>query len=151
MPPIPATLGLGHAGPWPEVRPAADIARLGKALAEAAQHHDLIVCDLWFGDHLGHLGQDPTPPDVLRAGRAYLERVDALLLGLMEAGAKVALTSDHGNLENLRVKAHTAARVPFAGQAMGLTDATDVVQGGRALRSALCLPLEADSDAKRED
>ncbi|GAA5514163.1 hypothetical protein Dcar01_02916 [Deinococcus carri] len=134
VPSVPATLGLGYAEPWPPQTPRAEVARLGEALAGAAREHDLIVCDLWFGDHLGHRGRTPTPPEVLRAGRAYLERADALLTGLLHAGARVVLGSDHGNLEDLRVKGHTLARVPFAGAGVDLGTPGDVAEAGQVIR-----------------
>ncbi|EYB69016.1 metalloprotein [Deinococcus phoenicis] len=149
VPPVPATLGLGYADPWPEQTPLTEVTRLGTALALAARTHDLIVCDLWFGDHLGHRGRTPTPPPVLRAGRAYLERVDALLTGLLDAGARVVLSSDHGNLEDLRVKAHTLARVPFAGVGLALGTPRTVVEGGQAIAAAFGLKLDLGSDAKK--
>lgn len=148
VPPVPATLGLGYAAPWPSQTPLDTLARLGEALAEAARDHDLIVGDLWFGDFLGHRGRDPTAPEVQAAGRAYLTRVDALLGGLLERGARLALTSDHGNLENLRVKAHTLARVPFAGAGVDLGTARTVVEGGQQLAGWFGLPPERDSSGK---
>ncbi|GMA15612.1 metalloenzyme domain protein [Deinococcus metallilatus] len=146
LPPVPATLGLGYAEPWPEQTPLSEVARLGEALAGAAREQDLIVCDLWFGDHLGHRGRDLAPPDILRAGRAYLERVDALLSGLLNAGAPVVLSSDHGNLEDLRVKAHTLARVPFAGAGVDLGTPGNVVEGGRVIASWFGLPQNRVND-----
>jgi hypothetical protein len=148
VPPVSATLGLGYASPWPAQTPLADLTRLGEGLAAAARAHDLIVCDLWFGDPLGHLGRDPTPPGVLEAGRAYLTRVDALLAGLLEAGARVALSSDHGNLETLRVKAHTLARVPFAGVGVEPGAARNVAEGGQIIAGWFGLSSERDGDAK---
>ncbi|BDP40091.1 hypothetical protein DAETH_00600 [Deinococcus aetherius] len=136
VPPVPATLGLGYAEPWLEVMPPGEIGRLGEELARTSEEYDLLACDLWFGDFLGHRGRTPTPPDVLRAGRAYLARVDALLSGLLEAGTWVVLTSDHGNLENLGVKAHTLARVPFAafgGPPAGANPPRDIMDGGRRI------------------
>jgi len=140
VPLLPATLGLSHAEPWAPTRPLDELARLGTALAGAARDHDLLAADLWFGDHLGHRGQEATPPAVMQAGRAYLERIDALLAGLLDAGARVVLSSDHGNLENLRVKAHTIGRVPFAGSRVDLGAPTNVVEGGQRLTSWLGLP-----------
>jgi len=148
VPGIPATLGLGYAPPWPPQTPLVDLPRLGEELAAATRDHDLIVCDLWFGDHLGHRGRTPTPLEVLEAARAYLSRVDALLTGLLEAGARVVLTSDHGNLEDLRVKAHTPARVPFAGVGVDLGAARDVVEGGQVLAEWFGLLPERDSSVK---
>lgn len=144
LPLIPATLGLSYAEPWTPVRGLPELARLGEALGRAAQGADLLVADLWFGDLLGHRGRVPTPPEVLAAGRAYLARVDALLEGTLHAGARVVLGSDHGNLEDLNVKAHTLARVPFAGAGVDLGGATDIVQAGRTLAAGLGLaPLGA--------
>lgn len=140
LPLIPVTLGLSYAEPWRPVRGLPELAHLGEALGRAAQDADLLVADLWFGDLLGHRGRVPTPPEVLTAGRAYLARVDALLGGLLHVGARVVLGSDHGNLENLNVKAHTLARVPFAGAGVDLRGAGDIVQAGQALAAELGLP-----------
>ncbi|MFC5848495.1 metalloenzyme domain protein [Deinococcus petrolearius] len=144
LPLIPATLGLSYAEPWTPVRDLAELSRLGEALGRAAAGYDLLVADLWFGDLLGHRGRLPTSPDVRAAGRAYLARVDALLGGVVQAGAPVVLGSDHGNLENLEIKAHTLARVPFAGAGVDLGGATDIVQAGRRLAGNFgLLPLPA--------
>jgi hypothetical protein len=140
FPLIPATLGLSYAEPWTPVRDLAELSRLGEALGLAAHGADLLVADLWFGDLLGHRGRVPTPPEVMAAGRAYLARVDALLEGVLQTGARAVLGSDHGNLENLNVKAHTLARVPFAGVGIELRDAGDIVQAGRALADGFGLP-----------
>ena len=115
------------------MEPLDAIIRLGSSLAEAARTHDLVAADLWFSDLLGHEGTEPVPGDALTAGRAYLARVDALLTGLLDAGARVALSSDHGNLENLSVKSHTQARVPFTGTGVNLGSPADVVGGGRVI------------------
>lgn len=148
VPPVPATLGLHHADPWPEQFPVAVLARLGEALAGAARSHDLIACDLWLGDHLGHRGRSPTPPEVLRAGQAYLQRVDVLLEGLLHAGAAVVLSSDHGNLENLEVKGHTLARVPFAGAGVALGTPGTVVEGGQQVARWFSLPPDSGESAQ---
>lgn len=140
VPLVPATLGLGFQAPWaPESLSLEDVERLGVRLARAARDWDLLVLDLWFSDLLGHAGRDPVPPGVRTAARAYLSRVDALLRGLLDGGAVVALSSDHGNMENLRVKAHTVARVPLAASG-GIGGPTDVVQGGQWLAGWAGLP-----------
>lgn len=148
VPPVSPTLGLGYAAPWPEQTSPAEVARLGTALARAACTYDLLVCDLWFGDHLGHLGREPLPVAVWQAAAAYLTRVDALLTGLLDAGARVVLSSDHGNLENLRVKAHTVARVPLAGVGVRLGSPLNVVQGGQLLAGWLGLPENGSTSAE---
>ncbi|WP_104991798.1 metalloenzyme domain protein [Deinococcus sp. NW-56] len=144
VPPVSPTLGLGYAAPWPEQTPLADLSQLGERLARAARTHDLIAADLWLSDLLGHRGRVPVPADALAAGRAYLRRVDALLAGLLEGGARVIVSSDHGNLENLAVKGHTLARVPFAGAGLPLPPARDIVTGGRII--ARWLGFQAGSD-----
>lgn len=128
-----ASLGLGYAAPWPAQDSEDDLRRQGQVIAAAAREYDLLVADLWLSDLLGHQGREPVPPDALRAGRAYLRRLDALLLGLLDGGVRVFLSSDHGNLEDLRVKTHTRARVPFAGSGVDLGEARDIVDGGRQI------------------
>ncbi|MCD0167102.1 metalloenzyme domain protein, partial [Deinococcus sp. 12RED42] len=76
----------------------------------------------------------------LTAGRTYLRRVDALLAGLLDAGARVVVSSDHGNLEDLGVKGHTRARVPFAGSGVNLGAPVNVVEAGRVLAGWFGLP-----------
>ncbi|WP_221091027.1 metalloenzyme domain protein [Deinococcus aquaedulcis] len=139
VPLLGATLGLAYTGPWTEEGALDEIARHGEALGRAAAHVDLLTADLWFSDLLGHQGGPEAGPEVWAAGRAYLRRVDALLWGALQAGARVVLSSDHGNLENLRVKSHTAARVPFFGVGLTLAPATTIVDGGQALAAALGL------------
>ena len=134
VPPLGATLGLNYREPFGPVQSLVEISHLGRELAGAAHGHDLIVADLWFGDLLGHLGRVEGPPaDARAAAFAYLARVDALLLGLLDAGVQVVISSDHGNLENLNTKSHTVARVPFAGSAVDLGVATTVVEAGQVI------------------
>ncbi|WP_425145467.1 metalloenzyme domain protein [Deinococcus sp.] len=131
--PLSPTLGLHYLAPWTPQDSLDNWHRQGAALA-ALEGHDLLVFDAWFSDHLGHEGQDPTPPELLRAGREYLRRLDALLEGLLHGGAAVVLSSDHGNFEDLSVKGHTLARVPFAAAGRAVGAARDVVEGGRVIR-----------------
>lgn len=140
-PPLPLvspTLGLRHAHPWEAARSEGDIAREGEALALAAAGFDLVVCDLWLSDLLGHRGGGPQAGAALRAGRAYLGRVDALLAGLLAGGAAVLVTSDHGNLEDLGTKTHTLARVPLAGT-VPLPPGDDIAAVGAGLPGLLGL------------
>lgn len=141
VPPLGATLGLGYREPFAAAHGLAEVSRLGRELARAAHAHDLIVADLWFGDLLGHLGRgEGAAAEAHAAAFAYLARVDALLLGLLDAGARVVVGSDHGNLENLNTKSHTVARVPFAGVGVDLGAATDVVEAGRVIAGWFDLP-----------
>lgn len=133
VPLVRASLGLNYQRPWTPVQDVSELQRLGEKLAVSAQEHDLLVADLWFSDLIGHEGRNPTPPDVRQAGLAWLRRLDALVAGLLGAGARVVVSSDHGNLEDLTVKAHTLARVPFAGSGVKLGGAGDVVQAGATI------------------
>ncbi len=143
VPALEPGLGLAYSSPWTPTGPEENILRLGEALAGALGAYDLLVADLWLGDLLGHQGREGAPPEVRIAGRAYLRRVDRLLTGAVQAGARVVLSSDHGNLENLNVKSHTLARVPLG--AVGLPPlphppVADIVQGGEQVGRWLGLP-----------
>lgn len=133
IPLLRASLGLNYQEPWTPFQTLPEVIAAGEALAKAAKNWDLIVCDLWLSDLLGHEGRNPVPPAVQSAAFAYLARLDALLYGLLEQGAKVVISSDHGNLENLKVKSHTLARVPFAGAGIPLGSPTNVVEAGQQL------------------
>ena len=140
VPALGAGLGLAYSAPWTATEPEEEMTRLGERLAGALGEYDLLVADLWLGDLLGHQGRAGVAPEVLTAGRAYLRRVDRLLTGAAQAGARVILSSDHGNLENLGVKAHTLARVPFSAVGLPLSSLADIVQGGEQVGRWLGLP-----------
>lgn len=75
----------------------------GRNLARIAAAHDLTLFAHYATDHIGHTGE-------LAAGVAAIEQVDQFVGGLLEtapADLTVALVSDHGNLEDVRV-GHTA-------------------------------------------
>lgn len=133
MPLVRASLGLNFQAPWTPSISIQEVARSAEALALKARDFDLVVADLWFSDLLGHAGRDPTPPDVLHAGFEWMRRLDAFLTTLLDAEARVVITSDHGNFEDLTVKAHTLARVPFAGAGVKLHAPGNVVQGGQVI------------------
>ena len=90
--------------------------RAGRLLAELASGFDLTWFDFWPSDYAGH--KQDMPQSV-----SLLERFDAVLAGLVEAWRGVegliAITSDHGNLEDLGQRNHTRNPVPglFIGQA----------------------------------
>ncbi|PYE51858.1 metalloenzyme domain protein [Deinococcus yavapaiensis] len=136
FPLVPPTLGLDFEAPWRPSNLLDDVRREGERVALASGEADLLILDLWFSDLLGHAGR-PVPNEALdAAGRAYLGRLDAFLSGLLSKGASVVLSSDHGNFENLRVKTHTLARVPFA-STRSLPACHDIVDGGRAVAALL--------------
>ena len=139
LPLVRASLGLNYASPWEPFAGIEEQLGLGREIARAAHEWDALVMDLWFSDLLGHEGRTEPRPEVHAAARAYLKRVDALLTGLLDAGARVILSSDHGNMEDLTVKSHTLARVPFAGWGVSVGQAGNVVEGGQQVAVMLGL------------
>ncbi|MDP2974702.1 MAG: hypothetical protein Q8N45_00680 [Anaerolineales bacterium] len=65
--------------------------------------------EYWPSDYAGH-GQD------MNATVGLLTALDAVLGGLLEAwddnGGLILITSDHGNMEDLSTRRHTANPVP---------------------------------------
>lgn len=142
---VPPTLGLGFAPPYTPTRTPDDLRRLGEQIGRQADRADLLMLDLWFSDLLGH-GGGPGDRDVLHAAaRAYLARLDAFVEGLLGTGARIVVTSDHGNFEDLSVKTHTFARVPFAAHGVTLPAVTDLAAGGRAIADLLGVGLSEPS------
>lgn len=82
--------------------------RSGRVLVKLARAHRFTFLDVWLTDRYGH-ARDQV------AARALLERFDAMLAVVLEfaPGLTVIVTSDHGNLEDARVKGHTNNDVPL--------------------------------------
>ncbi|MFN8381377.1 MAG: hypothetical protein U0V02_05525 [Anaerolineales bacterium] len=82
----------------------------GKKLGELASQYDFSFFEYWASDYAGHK-QDM--PWAIR----QLEIFDSVLKGLLEAWQTeeglIVLTSDHGNMEDLSTRKHTAANVPL--------------------------------------
>ena len=82
----------------------------GRKLAELASQYDFSFFEYWASDYAGH------KQDMDWAIR-QLETFDSVLKGLLETWqAKeglIVLTSDHGNMEDLSTRKHTAANVPL--------------------------------------
>lgn len=99
----------------------------GRRLAQAARAYHFAFFEHWLTDYLGHRG-------TLAEGVRALETLDTVMAGVLEAWddetGLIVLTSDHGNLEDLRHRHHTLNRVPtlVVGQARAefraLTDLT---------------------------
>ena len=108
--------------------PIISATQAGRNLANIARQMDLTLFAHYSTDHVGHTGE-------MHAATAALLRVDELLNGLLEAASQdltIVLTSDHGNLEDIRV-GHTLnpAVGLFIGHehqrmSEGLTSLTDV-------------------------
>jgi hypothetical protein len=81
----------------------------GHKLAEIAQQYDFALFEYWASDYAGHK-QD------MEAAVGLLEDFDSVLSGLLEAwndnDGLILLTSDHGNMEDLSTRRHTANSVP---------------------------------------
>jgi len=96
---------LGH----PEI-PILTPVEAGQRLAELSADLDLAFFEYWLTDYAGH-EQD------LEAAVNLLERFDQVLGGLLAAwddeNGLILLTSDHGNLEDVSTRRHTANPVPI--------------------------------------
>ncbi len=102
--------GIGWAA-LPDIPPAPIYSpeEAGQQLARLSLEADLTWSDYWPSDYAGHRAS-------LEQATALLETFDRVVGGLVDAWADrpdlVALTSDHGNLEDLAHRGHTLAPVP---------------------------------------
>jgi hypothetical protein len=82
----------------------------GKKLADLARQYDFSFFEYWSTDYAGHK-QD------MKWALEQLDMLDGVLDGLLHAwddtNGLVLLTSDHGNMEDLSVRKHTANPVPL--------------------------------------
>jgi hypothetical protein len=79
--------------------PVISAGRAGANLARIAAQHELTMFAHYSTDAVGHTGE-------MDAGIAALERVDEMFAGLLNEGIAdltIAVVSDHGNLEDVRV------------------------------------------------
>jgi hypothetical protein len=116
---------------WPDgAAPRYTAHEAGEKLAELGRAYDFAFFEYWLSDYMGHRGS-------LDEARGSLERLDAVLGGLLAAwddADLIVITADHGNLEDLSHRHHTANRVPtlVVGRdreafAAGLSDLTHFV------------------------
>lgn len=96
----------------------------GEVLARLSQCHELVFFDDWATDMAGH-GVD------LAESVRVLEEIDAFIGGLLAsvdlATTLVAIISDHGNIEDLRVKSHTENPTPTVLIGAGHQAAADTI------------------------
>jgi hypothetical protein len=82
----------------------------GAKLAELAKRYDFSFFEYWASDYAGHK-QD------MKSAISQLETFDSVLKGLLDnwdlEKDLILLTSDHGNMEDLGTRKHTAAQVPL--------------------------------------
>ncbi len=90
--------------------PSYDPHTAGIKLAELAKQYDFSFFEYWASDYAGHK-QD------MESAVSQLERFDGVLKGLLETwrdeDGLILLTSDHGNMEDLSTRKHTAVNVPL--------------------------------------
>ncbi len=107
----------------------------GARLAELSKEYDLAFFEYWLSDYAGH-SQD------MQGSESLLRTFDQMLGGLLESwddqSGIILITSDHGNMEDLSTRRHTANPVPAlivgdpkirSGFAMHLSDISDVAPG----------------------
>lgn len=89
--------------------PVYSLREAGHKMAELAQRYHFSFFEHWITDYVGHRGD-------LAEARRVLERLDAVLTGLLEAWPDdtglIIISSDHGNLEDLSHTHHTQHLVP---------------------------------------
>jgi hypothetical protein len=85
-------------------------AEAGRRLADLARTFDFSFFEYWLSDYAGH---EQDMPNAL----ALLEQFDSVFAGLCASWDMtrdlIVLTSDHGNLEDLATRRHTANPVPL--------------------------------------
>jgi 2,3-bisphosphoglycerate-independent phosphoglycerate mutase len=81
----------------------------GQRLADLAAGRDLAFFEYWLSDYAGH-------KQAMQPALDLLDQIDQVLGGLLDGWddnqGLILLTSDHGNLEDLSTRRHTANPVP---------------------------------------
>jgi 2,3-bisphosphoglycerate-independent phosphoglycerate mutase len=87
--------------------PVMDAAHAGRKLASLAREYDFSLFEYWASDYAGHKQQ-------MENAIELMETFDAVLGGLIGAweDGLILVTSDHGNMDDLSTRKHTAADVP---------------------------------------
>lgn len=114
--------------------PAQPPAVAASILARLAVGASFTFLDVWLTDTYGHARD-------MSGGAQLLVRFDDLVAGLLRDGAgerfTLLVTSDHGNLEDLRVRGHTMNPVPLlviGDGASEFTSATSILDVAPAVR-----------------
>jgi predicted AlkP superfamily pyrophosphatase or phosphodiesterase len=92
----------------PEI-PAISLREAGIRLAGLSEKYEFAFFEYWLTDYAGH-GQN------MEAAIQVLEQFDEVLGGLLSAWKDenlILITSDHGNIEDLSTRRHTANSVPL--------------------------------------
>lgn len=87
--------------------PLMDPTQAGRTLGTLAREYDFTLFEYWASDYAGHRQE---MDNAIR----LMETFDAVLGGLVEKwhDGLILVTSDHGNMEDLSTRKHTAADVP---------------------------------------
>jgi 2,3-bisphosphoglycerate-independent phosphoglycerate mutase len=87
--------------------PVMDAPHAGRKLGTLAKHYDFSLFEYWASDYAGHKQQ-------MDNAIHLMEAFDAILGGLVDGwdDGLILVTSDHGNMEDLSTRKHTAADVP---------------------------------------
>ena len=121
--------------------PVFDPETAGTRLGELAKQYDFSFFEYWASDYAGHKQDMPWATN-------QLEVFDGVLKGLLanrrDEDGLILLTSDHGNMEDLGTRKHTAAHVPlllFGDKTKrdALTDVSDLTGVAPAISQLLAL------------
>jgi len=87
--------------------PVMDAPQAGRKLGSLAKEYDFSLFEYWASDYAGHKQE-------MDNAIGLMETFDGVLGGLMETwnDGLILVTSDHGNMEDLSTRKHTAADVP---------------------------------------
>jgi 2,3-bisphosphoglycerate-independent phosphoglycerate mutase len=88
--------------------PVMDAHQAGRKLGDLAKEYDFALFEYWASDYAGHKQQ-------MENAVSLMETFDRVLGGLTEAWddhGLILVTSDHGNMDDLSTRKHTAADVP---------------------------------------
>jgi hypothetical protein len=80
----------------------------GRRLVSLAMDYDFSMFEYWASDYAGHKQQ-------MDSAIALMESFDGVLKGILEKISDellIVVTSDHGNMEDMSTRRHTAAHVP---------------------------------------
>jgi 2,3-bisphosphoglycerate-independent phosphoglycerate mutase len=87
--------------------PTMDAVQAGAKLASLAKEYDFSLFEYWASDYAGHKQE-------MDNAVSLMETFDGVLRGLVDAweDGLILVTSDHGNMDDLSTRKHTAANVP---------------------------------------